>query len=311
MDKPIKDVQVAALVTNLNIAASDTQATDWLIKLMFASTECPGLLSIEIIPPIGNNTNWALVQRFRTAEQLEAWKQSQTRQGLANELTPLLSNGDITFSEAEVASYDSRSSATAAIVTDLKPGMRKDYCTWLTKLQKIQIHFPGYRGSYVQTPSKNNPNQWMTLLSFDSPESLDVWFNSDAREKILSETQDFIHSRKFHWPSTSLIGWFPTDNKTGKRPPNWKTSLMVLLGLYPVAMLALKFITPLLTGLPQAPAIFLRTSFSVALVTMFTVPLANRLFKWWMFSDNTAENLKGLALLAAIFACEILLLWNL
>jgi antibiotic biosynthesis monooxygenase (ABM) superfamily enzyme len=313
MDKPTKDLQVTALVTNLNITAPDGRGIDWLIELMFASSGFPGLLSMEIIPPLPQENTWTLVQRFRTSDQLESWKQSAERQKLSNELAPLLLIGGITFSEAEVASYDSRSSATAAIVTDLKPGMRTDYCAWLSKLQQIQIAFPGYRGSYVQPPSKSNPNQWTTLIRFDSPDTLDNWFNSEVREELLAESESFIQSRKFHWPSTSLIGWFPADAKTGKRPPNWKTSLMVLLGLYPVAMLTLKFITPFLTWLPKAPMIFVRTGCSVALVTMLMVPLANHLFKWWLFpqANKTLEtNLKGLAIIASAFAIEILLLWN-
>lgn len=42
-----------------------------------------------------------------------------------------------------------------------------------------------------------------------------------------------------------------TDAPSGPDDSNWKTSLMVLLGLYPVAMLTLRFITPFLTWLPK------------------------------------------------------------
>ena len=67
---------------------------------------------------------------------------------------------------------------------------------------------------------------------------------------------------------------------TGKGPPNWKTAMLVLLGLFPVVMLELKFLSPKLSllGIHASLATFIGNSISVAVTSFFTMPWCVRWF---------------------------------
>ena len=85
---------------------------------------------------------------------------------------------------------------------------------------------------------------------------------------------------------TSFPGWVPNDPATGKPPNIWKTACLVLLTLFPVVMLELKFLNPHLRGLPPALATFTGNAISVLLTTWPLMPLAIRFFRPWLFPEG-------------------------
>ena len=60
--------------------------------------------------------------------------------------------------------------------------------------------------------------------------------------------------------------------------PDWKQSVIVLLMLYPIMMLELLFLNPLLASLGMAEATFIGNLLSVATPGWVLVPPANRAF---------------------------------
>lgn len=116
--------------------------------------------------------------------------------------------------------------------------------------------------------------------------------------------------------ATAFPGWVPIDPMTGKGPPNWKTAMLVLLGLFPVVMLELKFLSPKLSllGIHASLATFIGNSISVAVTSFFTMPWCVRWFGWWLFPEKGLEKrltTKGLAILGLLYAVEIIALWRL
>ena len=106
----------------------------------------------------------------------------------------------------------------------------------------------------------------------------------------------------------------PVDPVTGKGPPDWKTALLVLLGLFPVVMLEMKFLSPVLTGwgLHASLATFIGNCGSVALTSFATMPLFVRGFGWWLFpKDGAGATARGVAILIVLFALEVAAFWSL
>ena len=66
---------------------------------------------------------------------------------------------------------------------------------------------------------------------------------------MLKESQAFIEHEQLMRLATSFPGWVPIDPMTGKGPPNWKTALLVILGLFPIVMLEMRFLSPILSAL--------------------------------------------------------------
>jgi uncharacterized protein len=58
--------------------------------------------------------------------------------------------------------------------------------------------------------------------------------------------------------------------------------MVVLLTLFPVVMLELLYLSPLLQSLDLAIATFIGNLLSVAALTWLLVPRANRAFEWWL-----------------------------
>ena len=125
---------------------------------------------------------------------------------------------------------------------------------------------------------------------------------------MIEEARAFIEGEELMRLATSFPGWVRIDPETGKGPPDWKTALLVLLGLYPIVVLELLYLNPLLGGLAPALGIFIGNVLSVAATSFLTMPFCVRKFDWWLFPDRKPYDRAtaiGLAILAALFAGEI------
>lgn len=306
---------IASLITKARI--ENTESTEvvnrQLVRLMVLSMESDGLISSEIIPPStnnGENTDWTLVQRFRAEDKLAAWKSDPKREKLLEEMANSIG---IEVSVSEILGTDKKGSVATAVITQVKPEMVESYRDWEYRIQSTQATFPGYRGSYMQPPTANSQGSWMTVLRFDTPESLDAWYESDERKKLMTEVGDLVMSKQFHGINTSFPGWFPKDPKTGDSPPNWKTTLLVLMVLYPVVMLEVKHLSPILSDLHSSVGGFISLVFSLVMTTWVTMPLAVKLFEWWLLpevDDRGATEFKGILILFILYSVEITLIWH-
>ncbi|MBX9694642.1 MAG: hypothetical protein K2Z81_19805, partial [Cyanobacteria bacterium] len=286
MSEPGNPTDVLTLVTRLPVQPNQSAADpSWLVQLMMAGSHNPGFLSAEILPPMPDHPQWRLVQRFRQ-EYIQSWKDSAMRRSLFEELEKSLPADGIKPTEDIGSDSDALGIVAIAIISHVKPGSEEAYRSCEEKLQIAQAKHPGYRGAYMQPPTQGTFGQWTTMVRFDSPENLDSWFSSTERMSLLPEAESHVKSTEFRNITNSFQGWFPVDS-AGKSPPNWKTSLLVLLGLYPIVMLEIKFLMPLLRGLNPAVANFTGNVLSVAATTWITIPGAIALFRWWLFpKDN-------------------------
>jgi antibiotic biosynthesis monooxygenase (ABM) superfamily enzyme len=167
---------------------------------------------------------------------------------------------------------------------------------------------------FLQPPDEKG-GLWTTIIRFDSASHLEGWMHAPERKELLRESKAFIEHEQLTRLATSFPGWVPLDPMTGKGPPNWKTAMLVLLGLFPVVMLELKFLSPSLSqiGLHASFSTFIGNALSVALTSFFTMPWSVRGFSWWLFpkSDSTAVTVRGVLVLILFYALEVVLLWKL
>ena len=201
---------------------------------------------------------------------------------------------------------------TQVILSQVKPGMEDAYREWCARIQEAQARYPGYRGMYLQPPGSND-SHWTTMLRFDTTEHLEGWLAAPEREKLLHESKAFIEKEELMRLATSFPGWVPINPLTGKGPPDWKTALLVLLGLYPIVVLELRFLNPLLLGFNSSLATFIGNTLSVAGTTFITMPVFVRAFGWWLFLDKTSAKWAtpaGLCILSGLFVVEVALFWR-
>jgi antibiotic biosynthesis monooxygenase (ABM) superfamily enzyme len=268
-----------------------------------------GFRSSDIIPPGDHDGAWTILLNFDSWEHLTAWQRSDRRAAIMAELTPLAIGGNL----GEVMQAESPDAVqpgvtvTQVIFSQLRPGMEDDYRAWAARMQEATARYPGYQGTYLQPPGPGGTH-WITMLRFGSAEQLNTWLAAPERAAMLEEARDFIEREELTRLATSFPGWVRLDPKTGAGPPNWKTALLVLLGLYPIVALELLYLNPLLRGVTPALGIFIGNVLSVSATSFLTMPYLVTAFDGWLFAEKTAgsrRNALGLALIAAIFAGEI------
>ncbi|MEO6846910.1 MAG: antibiotic biosynthesis monooxygenase [Chthoniobacterales bacterium] len=289
---------------------------DWQVRHQEIISKFPGFVSSDIMPPGTAGANeWTIVLNFQTPDQLRIWQKSPERAAIVGESLAFLEGGSLgeTMSDSNVEQKP-ETNVTEVILSKVKPGMDARYREWSVRIQDAQSKYAGYRGMYLQPPTTPE-GRWTTLLRYDSTDHLEAWIAAPERAALLEESKAFIEHEELTRLATSFPGWVPVDPETGKAPPNWKTSLLVLLGLFPIVMLEMKYFSPIFTDLHlrSSPATFIGNTISVFLTSFATMPLFIRWFGWWLFpkKDTSILSFKGFIVLSVLFALEVVVLWNL
>jgi hypothetical protein len=276
----------ASLIATAKVRPGSEEAfAVWQTRYSSALSKLPGFLSTDMIPPPAGNpdTAWTIIVNFESDETLAAWQSSPERGAILGEVVPLLSGGDF----GETVSPDGPGAAPGAEVTEVifskvKRGMADRYREWASRIQAAQAKYPGYRGMYLQPPAGGKEGHWTSILRYDSAGHLEAWMNAPERKALLTETKEFIESEELMRLATAFPGWVPIDPMTGEGPPNWKAAMLVLLGLFPIVMLEMRFLSPILTelGFHASLGTFIGNLISVGLTSFFTMPWCVNWFGW-------------------------------
>jgi antibiotic biosynthesis monooxygenase (ABM) superfamily enzyme len=307
----------AIIITTIKLRpGKDAEFTAWKAHHDTILAKFPGFVSSDIIPPTRPDSNeWTIILNFRSKEDLVVWQKSKERVEAIAEGLPLFEGGN--FGEVvQVGESGERpdSNVTEVIFSKIKPGQEDTYREWAARIQSAQAKYPGYKGTYLQPPDEKG-GFWTTIMRFDSASHLEGWMNAPERKDLLRESKAFIEHEQLTRLATSFPGWFPTDPKTGKGPPNWKAGMLVLLGLFPIVMLEAKFLSPQTASLNPSLAMFIGNVISCALTTYLTMPLFIKIFPWWLFPKSEASkiaiNLAGTAVIFLLYAISVAALWHL
>jgi antibiotic biosynthesis monooxygenase (ABM) superfamily enzyme len=303
---------VATAVTAVQIRQGEEGAfAGWLTDLNKTISTFPGYVSAVVIPPVPPlQSDWVMVQRFQTIEQLRAWLTSDVRRSLLGKSASLLvdegTTNVIQGTNTELSPHDM---VTEIITVSVKPGMEEAYRDWVDRIRQVEARFPGYQGLQLQPPIPGVQDDWVSLLRFDTSEHLNSWLQSDARRDALREVEPFIDKRE-QQVAASFSGWFTFGDNPSQVPSNWKQSMIVLLTLYPIVMLELLLLNPLTKPLGMAVATFIGNLLSVAATGFLLIPLALRAFEWWLLPgpDHPPRvEAAGISLIVSLYAVSVLM----
>ena len=295
------------------LPGSDAAFGQWQVCWQ-AAVLAAGCESVEFWPPAPPDQLEAVaLARFPSVEALRLWRRGKQHQELVKEAEPLVEGGLVMQLVGQAAvEYSVRHGVTMVMVTEIKPGREAEYRAWAARIQKLQATFPGYIGSFVQPPQPNETG-WTTVLRFNSAADLDRWLKSKERAAMIEGSEDLVSGFHAQRVDTPFPGWVPNDPATGKPPSIWKTACLVLLTLFPVVMLELRFLNPHLRALNPALGTFIGNAISVTATTWPLMPIAIWAFNAWLYPENKPRwlVLSMPLILVACYAVEIALLWNL
>ncbi len=299
------------IVTARLLPGTDKEFTTWKAHHDRVIGNFPGYVGGDMIAPPAGSREWTIMLNFSTSADAETWRSSKERLQILAEGQKLLEGG--VFGEVvETEDKAPERNVTEVIFSKIKTGQEDAYREWAARMQAAQAAYPGYQGMFLQPPDEKG-GMWTTILRFDTAPHLEAWMAAPERKEMLKESKAFIEHEQLTRLATAFPGWVPIDPTTGKGPPNWKAAMLVLLGLFPIVMLEMKFLSPILgaLGLHASLATFIGNTISVGLTSFLTMPLFVRWFGWWLFPKESSATAKGVGILVVLFALEVIVLWRL
>jgi hypothetical protein len=214
--------------------------------------------------------------------------------------------------ESNLSSIFANNGATEVFITEVSPEKKESFCDWIAKIHEIEATFPGFKGMYVQPPGSADGNNWMTFLQFDTQENLDNWLTSRERALMLNEASGWMHSFENHRVISPYAGWFVSATEDGAVPAVWKQSMLVLLVLYPLIMLELKYLSPITSNLDLSVATFIGNAISVMLIAWPMLPIAIWAMSWWLapHRHDYPKLILGVIILLILYLLEIIIMWK-
>lgn len=278
----------------------------WQGDLSRMVSHAQGFRSLEFLAPQRlPQGDWCINIRFYTAADASEWKNSPAFKELLQQLSASTVPGSFKIEQGQDG--DLLGNVTELFFTQVDPGHEAEFRAWSAKMHEAEAHFPGFRGVYLQAP-KEKGGHWLTLLQFDTIPDLERWLNSEERKAILDKPFPWISSLESNRMASSYAGWFASLGKDEPAPPVWKQTMLVLLVLYPIVMLIMMFVNPLLSGLHPAITMFIGNSISVSLIAYPFMPLALYALGWWCLPKGRFiqfKNLIGLLLIIFLYLIEI------
>lgn len=300
---------IRARAVRLRWAGDRDSLARWQAGFAATAAAAPGflaldILALDILAEDAPGLRWQIVERFRDAAALEAWRGHPARHALLAEAT----GGDPSAIAEQVLDGTEAEPATEVVVTQVPPGALGGFLAASAAIQRVQGRFPGYRGTSIQAPEDASATTWTTCIRFDTAAQLDAWLASPDRAALLREAGAVVARSRHRRLPASFAAWFAGPGAPG--PPLWKQAALVLLVLFPVVMLEMRFLAPHLVALPPTLATFLGNALSVGIVTWPLMPLAVRAMGWWLRPRDRGAEILGLLLLGTVYAAEVALFWR-
>lgn len=299
----------SAMVTKVTLdAGAGPGFADWQSALVRAASAMPGFASLELMATFAGSAEWQIIQRFGSSSALDAWRKSPMRAALFVTLRDLCAPGAPPPADEATPDLHAASFVTEIITTVVEPGKEAAFWAWAETMQAQQARFPGYMGTLVQAPVSEKLPYWTALVRFSTAGQLDAWLASAERQALLASADPSMSTWKSRRMDNAFAGWFPETSDRAS-PPAWKQTALVLLVLFPVVMLEIRFLSPHLVGLNGPVATFIGNAISVSLVSWPLMAIAIRCLNWWLRPPPARRwrvELLGAATVLGLYALEIL-----
>jgi uncharacterized protein len=269
----------------------------WQTEVDAAAASFTGFLDTEVIAPLDSQTEWSVVYRFDGTTNLKRWLDSDTRRDLLERGAELFEKPQ---SQAVLADKDDKV-VTVVVSHKVAPDREDDFLAWQHRINQKEKSFPGFRSSELHRPIPGVQEEWTIVNSFATIDDLNRWIDSPERAELLAEGADFddFDLQRFATPYGS---WFPSNAPGAPAgPPDWKTTLAVLVGLYPLVVLLTIGLAELWPGAELWIGLLVGNILSVSLLTWVVMPIVVRAFNFWLEPDHRAGPRNDLiGLLAAV-----------
>jgi antibiotic biosynthesis monooxygenase (ABM) superfamily enzyme len=162
--------------------------------------------------------------------------------------------------------------------------------------------FAGYQATDVYPPADRQHAEWVVVIHFDRPETLQRWLDSPVRAEWVDKLRKDMGDFRLKTLPVGFSAWFTglVDGPDDALPPAWKIVLTVLLQLYPTVMVLTIFVSPHLNPLGLAVSMLISNALSVSILQWAVTPALNKLLGPWIAANEQRQRAYSLGGLVVI-----------
>jgi uncharacterized protein len=266
----------------------------------------PGFSGQEVVPPAPPlHVDWTVIQRFKDAEAAHGWLQSEDLARLLDEARWMFV-GQEDLHLLPDGGPQPRSRASVMISYDVPHAEEPAFLKWQSRIQAAEAKFPGFVRHKIERPLRGVHDDWLIVINFDSDTHMTAWLESPERQALLEQGGRFGRDLRLHRTNYGFDFWFPGGGPTDRHRV-FKNNLLILLVLYPIVVLWMRFAGGPLEarGVPFWLTLFAGNVVSTQLIGWWAAPAVFKRFDWWLGKSDRRRQIAGYALLGALYALSM------
>src|SRR5262245_28839667 len=192
--------------------------------------------------------------------------------------------------------------ASSVIVHRVPPDRGEQFLELQRGITEAAKAFPGYQATEVYPPAERQQSEWVVVIHFDGPETLQRWLDSPVRAEWIGKLRNQTGDFRLKTLPTGFGAWFASlvNGSDGALPPSWKIALTVLLALYPTVMVLAIGLGPYLSPLGPAVSMLIGNALSVSILQWAVTPALRALLAPWLRANKPNQRTFSLGGVVAI-----------
>jgi antibiotic biosynthesis monooxygenase (ABM) superfamily enzyme len=192
--------------------------------------------------------------------------------------------------------------ASSVIVHRVPPDRAAQFLELQRGITEAAKAFPGYQATDVYPPAERQQAEWVVVIHFDGPETLQRWLDSPVRAAWIEKLRHQMGDFRLKTLPTGFGAWFASlvNGSEIALPPSWKIALSVLLALYPTVMVLAIGVGPYLNPLGLAVSMLISNALSISILQWAVTPALNPLLRPWLRANGPKQRAFSLGGLVAI-----------
>lgn len=289
-----------------------TRFTDWWSQVHESAITSPGFLGIgaDQTTVAGMNESILLSVKFDSTETRDSWRHWLVTAQQDATLQRPLEFADETEGESRRVSK--------IISSSVPSGREQDFTAVQQELHAAASKAPGFISLEYFPPAFAGAD-WTTVLTFDSPESLQAWEISQVRLNLVDRITALAQQDVRSVPS-GFAQWFTVAKGTIVETPTWKQAMVVVAVLYAMVSILDMTLGDAIgsgwsvdgefqvsgLGLPMPVTVFIGNAIGTILLTWLLMPWVTKGMRWFLDPGATRKTTAwGVVFLIGVYTVEI------
>lgn len=183
-----------------------------------------------------------------------------------------------------MSSNDNTPYVSIIVDREVLPGKKEAFEEALKGIIEACKSFPGYLGTDVHMPEKENDNRYRVVFRFQTHEQFKDWEKSPLRLKWVEKINQLIKAPGQLQVISGLETWFALPRVAALVPPKrYKMAVVTWLAITPLLIAFNTLTQPILGKFPMIQRVLISTPFIVLLMTYLIMPYMAKLFARWLY----------------------------